>query len=474
MPDKTSSPTASITSAVRPSSARRSPTTPATRDDRGEELRRTDDDEGRRRASAGPDARATARRPARTRAQHHLDQEPPVAPFGLEVVVDETQHEHRHGGGSDEERGSGDGEPRHEAVAPRQPHAQSPPGRTRCARGRCPDVCPSRRRDAGQWTPGRRADKHWPRPDRTGRQKGDIRETISVTSLVFAALVVGVVAASQGPAPWARASASNTAGCSIGVCSVDHGPPGLAADRRVLQPAEPHGRGQQHGSGQWAGRRLPRQPARAGLQRDGPRRHGHWWTLADNGYGARQNSADWQLAIYRIDPRLRHAGGPAVLSTVVLSDPRGTCRGRSSATRPAPTCRLSTSTSCPARRRRRAAATQRPASSPGSTSTPSRSGRIRRHVLARRRVRAVPAPRRPHGQPAGPPSPRSGSSRRRTRRWTCSAARAGRGARAAASRAWRSAPTAGRCTRCSRAPVGDDIRRTSACSRSTSRSSASG
>ena len=32
-----------------------------------------------------------------------------------------------------------------------------------------------------------------------------------------------------------------------------------------------------------------------------PAGHGQWWALADNGYGTRDTSADWQLAIYRMD-----------------------------------------------------------------------------------------------------------------------------------------------------------------------------
>jgi hypothetical protein len=48
---------------------------------------------------------------------------------------------------------------------------------------------------------------------------------------------------------------------------------------------------------------------------------GTWWGLPDNGYGGRDNSADWQLAIYRLDLRFGKTTGPRLLSTVVLSDP---------------------------------------------------------------------------------------------------------------------------------------------------------
>jgi hypothetical protein len=53
-----------------------------------------------------------------------------------------------------------------------------------------------------------------------------------------------------------------------------------------------------------------------------PAGHGQWWALADNGYGGRDNSADWQLAMYRMDLGLGTTGTPQVLETVLLSDPR--------------------------------------------------------------------------------------------------------------------------------------------------------
>jgi hypothetical protein len=48
-----------------------------------------------------------------------------------------------------------------------------------------------------------------------------------------------------------------------------------------------------------------------------------WWALSDNGYGARGNSADYQLAVYRIDPQFDAPPpvAPTVIETVVLSDP---------------------------------------------------------------------------------------------------------------------------------------------------------
>lgn len=52
-----------------------------------------------------------------------------------------------------------------------------------------------------------------------------------------------------------------------------------------------------------------------------PAGQGTWWALADNGYAWRGNSADWQLVLYRIDPRWGEPGGPNLLETVLLRDP---------------------------------------------------------------------------------------------------------------------------------------------------------
>ena len=52
-----------------------------------------------------------------------------------------------------------------------------------------------------------------------------------------------------------------------------------------------------------------------------PSGDGTWWALADNGYGARSNSADFQLVIHRFDPRWGDAAGPRVLATTILRDP---------------------------------------------------------------------------------------------------------------------------------------------------------
>ena len=48
---------------------------------------------------------------------------------------------------------------------------------------------------------------------------------------------------------------------------------------------------------------------------------GAWWALADNGYGVRANSADFQLVIHRLDPRWGDPAGPRVLASTILRDP---------------------------------------------------------------------------------------------------------------------------------------------------------
>ena len=51
-----------------------------------------------------------------------------------------------------------------------------------------------------------------------------------------------------------------------------------------------------------------------------PAGDGTWWTLTDNGFGARENSADYQLAVYRIDPNFGQST-PEVRAAIVLRDP---------------------------------------------------------------------------------------------------------------------------------------------------------
>ncbi|HXV90399.1 MAG TPA: esterase-like activity of phytase family protein [Gemmatimonadales bacterium] len=52
-----------------------------------------------------------------------------------------------------------------------------------------------------------------------------------------------------------------------------------------------------------------------------PADDGTWWALSDNGYAWRTNSADFQLAMYRVGSAPADAGRLAVLETILLHDP---------------------------------------------------------------------------------------------------------------------------------------------------------
>jgi hypothetical protein len=69
-----------------------------------------------------------------------------------------------------------------------------------------------------------------------------------------------------------------------------------------------------------AGPYLAAQPIQ-GLSSVVPAGPGTWWALADNGYAWRGNSADFQLAVFRFDPRWGDPAGPRVVETVLLRDP---------------------------------------------------------------------------------------------------------------------------------------------------------
>jgi glycerophosphoryl diester phosphodiesterase len=51
----------------------------------------------------------------------------------------------------------------------------------------------------------------------------------------------------------------------------------------------------------------------------------HWWAIPDNGYGRKENSADWLLRIYRVATDFKTAnggsGGATVVGSIALKDP---------------------------------------------------------------------------------------------------------------------------------------------------------
>ena len=146
----------------------------------------------------------------------------------------------------------------------------------------------------------------------------------------------------------------------------------------------------------------------SGILRAGP---GVWWALPDNGYGRKENSADWLLRIYRVRTDLEPAGG-------------GTGRRGGRGIRAAQRSRRQVPV--PARPRRPDAdrRRRRPGVDPRGT---------RRDVLDRRRVRPVDAALRSVGPPARSRRSRSTAcARRRTRPWRSGRARrwtAARGSR---------------------------------------------
>ena len=130
---------------------------------------------------------------------------------------------------------------------------------------------------------------------------------------------------------------------------------------------------------------------------------GSWWALADNGYGTRDTSADWQLPIYRIDPGPRHdERARRCSSTVVLSDPHGYVPWKT-------VCDPTVGTDLPPFSFNVLPATtprglRHGPGGPAAHRLRLRPGvdraRRRRHVLDRRGVRPVPAARRPAGTAA--------------------------------------------------------------------------
>ena len=72
------------------------------------------------------------------------------------------------------------------------------------------------------------------------------------------------------------------------------------------------------------GRPSPSSRSRASAASCPPTWRDEWWALSDNGYGARANSADYELAVYRVRPSFGTSpttGGVEVVGGFTLSDP---------------------------------------------------------------------------------------------------------------------------------------------------------
>jgi hypothetical protein len=108
-------------------------------------------------------------------------------------------------------------------------------------------------------------------------------------------------------------------------------PPGRLEARAVL-PADTVAPGPPSGAAIGAGPfngvtpPFPSQPVQ-GFSGILPAGNGRWWAMPDNGYGRKENSADWLLRIYRIRPSFKTAaggsGGASVDGFIELADPDG-------------------------------------------------------------------------------------------------------------------------------------------------------
>jgi hypothetical protein len=108
-------------------------------------------------------------------------------------------------------------------------------------------------------------------------------------------------------------------------------PPGQLEARAVL-PADTVAPGPPSGAAIGAGPfngvtpPFPSQPVQ-GFSGILPAGKGRWWAMPDNGYGRKENSADWLLRIYRIRPSFKTAaggsGGASVDGFIELADPDG-------------------------------------------------------------------------------------------------------------------------------------------------------
>jgi hypothetical protein len=135
------------------------------------------------------------------------------------------------------------------------------------------------------------------------------------TTLIAASLLAAASMASAGP-PDAR-HARLVARSVLPAATYRAGSP---ASGGFLSAAERATAAANGVPGPAGGSYLPAQPVQ-GFSSMVPAGAGTWWALADNGYAWRSNSADFQLVLYRIDPRWGDPGGPTVLETVILHDP---------------------------------------------------------------------------------------------------------------------------------------------------------
>lgn len=140
------------------------------------------------------------------------------------------------------------------------------------------------------------------------------------SAAVAAALLLAALSAGSAPAERAAADGQQAKLVARSVLPARTVRPGSPPSGAFLTAAERATAAANGIAGPAGGPFFPAQPVQ-GISSMVPADAGSWWALADNGYAWRDNSADWQLVVYRLDPRWGEPGGPALLETVVLRDP---------------------------------------------------------------------------------------------------------------------------------------------------------
>lgn len=134
------------------------------------------------------------------------------------------------------------------------------------------------------------------------------------------ALVASLVGAASAPAPTAASDHQQARILAHSVLPAASFRAGSPPSGAFLAPAERAVAAANGVDGPAAGPYFSSQPIQ-GFSSLVPGADGAWWALADNGYAWRDNSADWQLVLYRLDPRWSEAAGPKLVEAVVLRDP---------------------------------------------------------------------------------------------------------------------------------------------------------
>jgi hypothetical protein len=138
-----------------------------------------------------------------------------------------------------------------------------------------------------------------------------------IVRMVVSAVVLAAAGAASFAAPGDQQQAFLVARSVLPAATIRAGSPPSGAFFSAAERATALANGVR---GPAAGPYLAAQPVQ-GFSSMVPADAGAWWALADNGFAWRGNSADFQLVVYRVDPRWGDPGGPRVLETVVLRDP---------------------------------------------------------------------------------------------------------------------------------------------------------